>query len=233
MSQFMRVGARHVYAQVDAVLSVAQTVGDHTDVNFDLIKMEGKPGGRLEETELIKGIVIDKDMSHPQMPKEIRDVKMCILTCPFEPPKPKTKHKLDISSKEDYDKLFQREQAYFGDMVEQCKACGANLVICQWGFDDEANHLLMQNDLPAVRWVGGVEIELLAIACGARIVPRFSELSSDKLGSAGKVREVSFGTTKDRMLFIEDCHNSKAVTIFVRGANKMIIEGASSLLQQA
>merc|ERR1711968_335267 len=135
---------------VDAVLSVAQTVGDHTDVNFDLIKMEGKPGGRLEETELIKGIVIDKDMSHPQMPMEIRDVKMCILTCPFEPPKPKTKHKLDISSKEDYDKLFQREQAYFGDMVEQCKACGANLVICQWGFDDEANHLLLQAELPAV-----------------------------------------------------------------------------------
>ena len=68
--------------QVDAVLSVAQTVGDHTDVNFDLIKMEGKPGGRLEETELIKGIVIDKDMSHPQMPKEIRDVKMCVSRRP-------------------------------------------------------------------------------------------------------------------------------------------------------
>ena len=75
-----------------------------------------------------------------------------------------------------------------------------------------------------MRWVGGVEIELLAIASGARIVPRFSELSPDKLGSAGMVREVSFGTTKDRMLFIEDCHNSKAVTIFVRGANKMIID---------
>ena len=68
--------------QVDAVLSVAQSVGDHTDVNFDLIKMEGKPGGRLEETELIKGIVIDKDMSHPQMPKEIRDVKMCVSRRP-------------------------------------------------------------------------------------------------------------------------------------------------------
>merc|ERR1712196_215535 len=147
---------------VDAVLSVAQTVGDHTD------------------------------MSHPQMPKEIRDVKMCILTCPFEPPKPKTKHKLDISSKEDYDKLFQREQAYFGDMVEQCKACGANLVICQWGFDDEANHLLLQAELPAVRWVGGVELELIAIATGGRIVPRFSELDASKLGRAGVVREVSF-----------------------------------------
>ena len=167
------------------------------------------------------------------MPKEIRDVKMCILTCPFEPPKPKTKHKLDISSKEDYDKLFQREQAYFGDMVEQCKACGANLVICQWGFDDEANHLLMQNELPAVRWVGGVELELIAIATNARIVPRFSELSPEKLGTAGSVREEAFGTTKDRMIVIEDCPNSKAVTVFVRGGNKMILDEAKRSLHDA
>ena len=76
---------------VDAVLSVADI--ENKDVNFDMIKMEGKPGGRLEETELIHGIVIDKEFSHPQMPKEIKDAKICILTCAFEPPKPKTKHK--------------------------------------------------------------------------------------------------------------------------------------------
>lgn len=70
------------------------------------------------------------------------------------------------------------------------KAAGANLVICQWGFDDEANHLLLQKGLPAVRWVGGPEIELIAIATGGRIVPRFSELSAEKLGNAGLVREV-------------------------------------------
>lgn len=152
---------------VDAVLAVANL--DNNDVNFDMIKMEGKPGGRLEETELIHGIVIDKEFSHPQMPKEIKDAKMCkccsppmhlpfpknekkikgcqntcgcnfsnvnpallkihfvnfslyifcsfcvlcgpgILTCPFEPPKPKTKHKLDITSKEAYDRLYLREQ---------------------------------------------------------------------------------------------------------------------------
>lgn len=83
---------------VDAVLSVADF--ENHDVNFDMIKMEGKAGGRLEETELIRGIVIDKEFSHPQMPKVVEDAKMCILTCPFEPPKPKTKHKLDITSKE-------------------------------------------------------------------------------------------------------------------------------------
>merc|ERR1711988_557480 len=124
------------------------------------------------------------------MTKEITDVKCCLLTCPFEPPKPKTKHKLDITSKEDYEKLYKHEQEYFRKMIEQVKDSGANLVICQWGFDDEANHLLLQNNLPAVRWVGGVEMELIAIATGGRIVPRFQELSAEKLGKAGRVREI-------------------------------------------
>merc|ERR1711884_553827 len=123
-------------------------------------------------------------------------------TCPFEPPKPKTKHDVNVTSVEDYKKLREYEQEYFKEMVQLCKDSGANLVICQWGFDDEANHLLLQNELPAVRWVGGVEIEHIAIATGGRIVPRFSELSSEKLGRAGTVREVSFGTTKERMLVI-------------------------------
>merc|ERR1712054_173986 len=110
---------------------------------------------------------------------------------------------------------------------------GASLVICQWGFDDEANHLLMQNDLPAIRWVGGVELELIAIACNARIVPRFAELSPEKLGTAGRVYEESFGTTKDRMIVIEDRPNSSAVTVFVRGGNRMIIDEAKRSLHDA
>jgi len=216
---------------VEAVLAVADL--ERHDVNFDLIKVTGKPGGRLEETELIRGIVIDKEFSHAQMPKVLKDVKMCILTCPFEPPKPKTKHKLDITSKEAYERLYRQEQQYFTEMVKQCKECGSNLVICQWGFDDEANHLLLQNQLPAVRWVGGVELELIAIATGGRIVPRFSELTSEKLGTAGLVREVAFGTTKERMLVIEQCANSNAVTILVRGGNKMIVEEAKRSLHDA
>lgn len=216
---------------VNAVVGVADL--DRKDVNFDMIRMEGKPGGSLEDTELVNGIVIDKDISHPQMQKTIKDAKMCILTCPFEPPKPKTKHKLDITSKEAYEKLYQQEQDYFKEMVKQVKDCGANLVICQWGFDDEANHLLLQNNLPAVRWVGGVEIEHIAIATGGRIVPRFSELSEDKLGKAGIVREISFGNTKERMIVIEDCANSNAVTVLVRGGNKMIVDEAKRSLHDA
>jgi len=216
---------------VDAVLQVADL--ETHDVNFELIKMEGKVGGKLEDTVLIKGVLLDKDMSHPQMPKLIKDAKIAILTCPFEPPKPKTTHKLDITSGEDFERLRDYENKVFKEMVQQVKDAGATLAICQWGFDDEANHLLYQNDLPAVRWVGGPEIELIAMATGGRIVPRFSELTEAKLGHAGTVRELQFGTTKDRMLVIEDCVGSKAVTIFIRGGNKMIIDEAERSLHDA
>lgn len=216
---------------VEAVLSVADL--ERRDVDFELIKVESKEGGRLEDTTLVRGVIVDKDFSHPQMPKVLKEVKLAILTCPFEPPKPKTKHKLDITSVESYKALRKYEQEKFQEMVQQVKDTGANLVICQWGFDDEANHLLLQKELPAVRWVGGPEIELIAIATGGRIVPRFEELTSDKLGKAGCVRELTFGTTKDRMLVIEECDNSRAVTIFIRGGNKMILEEAKRSLHDA
>lgn len=165
---------------------------------------------------------MDKDFSHPQMPDEVRNAKLAILTCAFEPPKPKTKHKLDITTVEEFKKLQAYEKTKFTEMIDQIKATGANLVICQWGFDDEANHLLLQNKLPAVRWVGGPEIELIAIATNGRIVPRFEDLSAQKLGTAGIVREMSFGTTREKMLVIEECANTRAVTVFVRGSNKMV-----------
>lgn len=216
---------------VKAVLSVADL--DRKDVNLDLIKLDGKVGGKLEDTTFVDGIVIDKDFSHPQMPDRVDNAKLCVLTCPFEPPKPKTKHKLDINTVEQYRDMQEAEKKYFTDMVDAVKRSGANLVVCQWGFDDEANHLLYKHNLPAIRWVGGSEIELIALATGARIVPRFEELSAQKLGVASTVREMSFGTTRDRVTVLEGCASSKSVTIFVRGGNKMIIEEAKRSIHDA
>ncbi|CAM4749717.1 unnamed protein product [Rotaria magnacalcarata] len=216
---------------VNAIMNVADM--ERRDVNFELIKVQGKVGGRLEDTLLVKGVVVDKTFSHPQMPKEVRNAKIAILTCPFEPPKPKTKHKLDITNVEDYKKLREYEKEKFTEMIKSIKDAGANLVICQWGFDDEANHLLLSHDLPAVRWVGGPEIELIAIATGGRIVPRFQELTAEKLGHAGHIRELDFGTTSDHMLCIEECKKSNTCTIFVRGGNKMIVEEAKRALHDA
>jgi len=216
---------------VNAVLSVADL--ERKDVNFELIKVEGKTGGSLEDTSIVHGIVLDKEMSHPQMTKEILDAKICILTCPFEPPKPKTKYTVDIKDAESYKKLHDHEQEYFRDMVKRVKDSGANLVICQWGFDDEANHLLMQNGLPAVRWVGGTEIELIALATGARIIPRFSEIKEEKLGRARIVKEVSSGTINSKMVIIEDCQVNKAVTILVKGGSTMIVDESKRCIHDA
>ncbi|EFH64879.1 hypothetical protein ARALYDRAFT_475880 [Arabidopsis lyrata subsp. lyrata] len=104
---------------VKVVLAVADL--ERKDVNLDLIKVEGKVGGKLEGPELIYGILIDKDMSHPQMPKQIADAHIAILTCPFEPPKPKTKHKVDIDTVEKFETLRKQEQEYFDEMVQKCK----------------------------------------------------------------------------------------------------------------
>jgi T-complex protein 1 subunit epsilon len=113
---------------VKSVLHVADL--ERKDVNFDLIKICAKAGGAIEDSEFIEGIVLDKDFSHPQMAKEIKDAKVCILTCPFEPPKPKTKHGLEIKSAEDYEKMYNMEQKYFVDMVQKVKDSGASIVLC-------------------------------------------------------------------------------------------------------
>jgi len=140
---------------------------------------------------------------------------------------------LEITTAEAYAQLYQMEQQYFDDMITCIQKSGANVAFCQWGFDDEANHLLLQRKLPAVRWIGGVELELIAMATNGRIVPRFQELTSEKLGKCGVIRTLEFGTTKDHMLVIEECPNSKAVTIFIRGGNSMIVEEAKRSIHDA
>ena len=216
---------------VNAIIAVADQ--ERKDVNFDMIKVEGKVGGSLEDTQLIEGIVLDKEMSHPQMEKTIKDASICILNVPFEPPKPKSKYNIDIKSAEDYKKLYEKEQNYFKDMVKNVKESGANFVICQWGFDDEANHLLMHNKLPAVRWVGGNEIEQIALATGGRIITNFNDIKKEKLGRAREVKEINVGTKNSKMIVIEDCPLKKAVTILVHGGSKMIVDEAKRCIHDA
>ena len=230
-----KVVSKHQKKFAEIAVEAIQDVIDQErkDINFDMIKVVGKVGGSLEETQLIQGIVLDKEMSHPQMRKTISDANIAILSVPFEPPKPKSKYNLDIKSAEDYKKLYEKEQNYFKDMVAKVKESGANFVICQWGFDDEANHLLMHNDLPAVRWVGGADIEQIALATGGRIVANFNDINSGKLGKAREVKEKSIGTTGDKMIVLEDCLSSKAVTILVRGGSDMIVEEAKRCIHDA
>lgn len=230
-----------LFAQI--AVDAITTVADHKrkDVDFDMIQVIGKTGSSLGHSKLVNGVLVDKEMSHPQMPREITDAKIAILTCPLEPPKPKTKHKLDISTVEEFRALQKYEKDTFEQMISKIKASGANFVVCQWGFDDEANHLLLQHNLPALRWVGGPEIELLAVATGARIVARIEDLREDKLGVAD-ISEVEFG--QDRMTVFNSPRSAKAdseakpvgnetVSVLVRGSNQMIVDEARRALHDA
>lgn len=118
-------------------------------------------------------------------------------------------------------------------MIKKVKDSGANVAMCQWGFDDEANHLLLQNKLQAVRWVSGTDIELLAIATNARIVPRFEEITPEKLGKAGCIKEVAFGTSNQKMLLIDGLQGSKAVSILIRGSSKMVVDETNRSIHDA
>jgi len=216
---------------VDAVLSVADR--DRCDVNFELIRVHGKSGGRVEDSRLIRGVVVDKELSHCQMDKVWHNAKIAVLTCPFEPPKPKTKHKLMINDVESYNNLLAVEKQFFKEQVDKLKEVGATFVLCQWGFDYEANHLLYLNNIPSIRWVGAQAIEGVAVATGARIVPRFEDLTGDKLGFANKIEEVVVGTEGERMTIISCEKDIGTSTILVRGGNSVAIAEAERAIHDA
>lgn len=215
----------------DALLAIFDH--ERKDANFDLIKIIPKLGGAIEDTQFIPGLLIDKDFSHPQMAKEIKDAKIAILTCPFEPPKLKNKNSINITSGADYKALAKQEQGYFLDQINRVKASGANVAMCQWGFDDEANHLLLQNDLLAVRWLSGTDVELMALATGARIIPRFEEITPEKLGKASSIKEVSFGTSNSKLMLVEGLQGTKAVSILIRGSSRMVCDEVQRSIHDA
>ncbi|EPR79813.1 T-complex protein 1 epsilon subunit [Spraguea lophii 42_110] len=208
----------------DAILEVCDL--ERRDVDFEMIKIETKIGKDISESKLIKGVVVDKEFSHPQMNKKIEDGRIALLTCPFEPPKMKTNHSVNITNVEEYTKLAEYEKEKFQEMIESIKQSGANVVVCQWGFDDEANHLLLKNDLPAIRWVGGQEMELIAVHTNAQIISRFEDLREEDLGHCS-LEEVSEGTDDKKHIILKSkSDKSKAVTLILRGATDIVVEEA-------
>ncbi|KAG4434272.1 hypothetical protein IFR05_010237 [Cadophora sp. M221] len=137
----------HTSADYPGANNILDEIPVDLDVDFDLIKVDREIGGSLGDSLLVQGVIVDKDFSYPQTPSEVRDATLAILTCAFESPKPKPKYHLDIFGIEE----FKKDK--FAEMIKQFKGMRANLVICQWGFDNEANHLLLQNHLSSVRWV--------------------------------------------------------------------------------
>jgi T-complex protein 1 subunit epsilon len=198
-----------------------ESVIERNDVDFEKIYIESKIGKDLNETKFVQGILIDKEMSHPQMKKEFKDAKVALLSCPFEPPKLKTKSDLLIQNVEDFKKLEMYEKKVFRKMIEDLKRVGAEIVLCQWGFDHEANSLLLKSGIGAVRWVGGNDMEKIAVYLDAKIVARFEDLRADDLGRCS-LKEVSLGGS-EKMIVIEG--KRKAGMRFVRFVTFALIHG--------
>jgi len=217
---------------IEAALKVAEKKPDGTyDVKLDNVKIEKKKGASLAETKLVSGIVLDKEVVHPGMPKRVEKAKIALIDAPLEIEKPDITAKINITSPEQIKSFLDEETKVLKDMVEKIAAAGANVVICQKGIDDVAQHFLAKKGILAVRRVKRSDMEKLERATGGRIVTSIRDLTPNDLGYAELVEERRVGNEK--MVFVEGCKNPKAVTILIRGSSDMILDDAERSFNDA
>ncbi|MGC9209762.1 MAG: thermosome subunit beta [Acidilobus sp.] len=213
---------------VDAVRAVAEKRGDSWYVDINNVQIVKKHGGSLLDTQLINGIVIDKEVVHPDMPKRVTNAKIAVLDAPLEIQKPEIDMEISISSPDAIKRLLDKQEKILQEKVEKIAATGANVVITQKGIDDVAQHFLAKKGILAVRRVKRSDIEKLARATGAKIVTNIDDLKPDDLGYAELVEERKVG--EDKMVFIEGAKNPRSVTILIRaGFERMVDEAERSI----
>ncbi|MEM2187870.1 MAG: thermosome subunit beta [Nitrososphaerota archaeon] len=216
---------------VDAILRVAEQVNGRWTVDLDNIKLEKKEGQSIRDTSIIDGVVLDKEVVHPGMPKIVHDARIALLDAPLEIEKTEFDAKLHIETPEQMKAFMEQEEQMLKEMVDKIAAAGANVVICQKGIDDVAQHFLARRGILAVRRVKRSDIEKVARATGARIITRIEEISEKDLGRAKLVEERRVG--EDKMVFIEGCENPKAITILIRGGTKRLVDEAERSIKDA
>ncbi len=208
---------------VDAIKIIAEKRPDGGyNVDLDLVKVEKKKGGGLLDSMLIRGIVLDKEVVHPGMPKRVENAKILVLDAPLEIQKPDITTKIRVTDVEQLDKFLEEETRLLKEMVDKIAATGASVVITQKGIDDVAQHFLAKRGIMAVRRVKRSDIEKLARATGAKIVTSLRDVKPEDLGYAKLVEERKVG--EDKMIFIEEAQNPRSVTILLRGANDMLLD---------
>jgi len=207
---------------IQAIEQVAEKKGDGMVVDKDFIKLEKKEGGSIDETEFINGVLIDKEMAHPGMPKSIKNASIALLDVALEIEKTETDAKIEITSPEQMQAFLNQEEKMLKDMVEKIIKSKANVVFVQKGIDDVAQHYLAKAGVAAIRRVKKSDMEKLAKATGARMVTSLDDLASADLGFAGMVEERKI--SGEQMVFVEKCKDPKSVTIFIRGGTKQSID---------
>jgi len=207
---------------VDAVTRVAETSGKKTTVDLDNIQIQKKQGGGIANTEIITGISLDKERVHEGMPKNIKNAKIALVNAALEVKKTEVDARIQINDPTQLQAFLDEEEGMLKKMVQRIKKSGANVVICQKGVDDIAQHFLSKEGIYTVRRAKKSDMEKLAKATGAKVVANLEGLTKSDLGYAGNVEERKIG--EDKMTFVTDCKNPKAVSILIRGTTDHVID---------
>ena len=216
---------------VKAVRMVAEEIDGRTVVDLDNIQITKKQGGSINDTQVIEGIILDKERVHEGMPKIVKNAKIALVNAPFEVKKTEVDARIQITDPSQLQRFLDEEEAMLKKMVEKVKKAGANVLICQKGIDDIAQHFLAKEGIYAVRRAKKSDMEKLAKATGAKIVSNLDDLTPKDLGKAGLVEERKIGD--DRMTFVMNCKNPKAVSILIRGGTEHIVDELERALHDA
>ncbi|MEM3698389.1 MAG: thermosome subunit beta [Archaeoglobaceae archaeon] len=207
---------------VKAVRTIVEEVNGKFKADTENIKIEKRQGGSVEDTQLVEGIVLDKEVVHPGMPKSVKNAKILLLDSALEVKETETDAEIRITDPEQLQKFIEQEERMLKEMVDKIASAGANVVFCQKGIDDLAQYYLAKAGILAVRRVKQSDIEKLAKATGAKILTDLREISPSDLGEAELVEERKVGDEK--MVFVQGCKNPKAVTILVRGGSEHVVD---------
>ena len=216
---------------VDAVLLISEKAERGYKADIENVKVEKKPGGSLTDTELIRGIVLDKEVVHSGMPKRVDEAKIALVNSPLEIEKTEFSAEIRIEDPTQMQKFLDEENNILKSMADKLSESGANVVVCQKGIDDVAQHFLAKAGILAIRRAKESDMTKMAKATGARIVTNLDDLTESDLGYAKLVEERKIES--DRWTFVEGCKNPKAVTVLVRGGTQRIVDEAERALHDA
>ncbi|MFH0714985.1 MAG: thermosome subunit beta [Candidatus Diapherotrites archaeon] len=214
-----------------AVSQVVEVEDGKTVLDVDNIKVEKKVGGSLASSEMVSGIVLDKEIVHAGMPKKVKGAKIALVDVALEIKETETDAKIEITSPDQLQAFLDQEENMLKKMVSKIKEAGANVIVCQKGIDDMAQHFLAKEKILAVRRVKKSDMDALARATGGRVVSRLDDLSKEDLGSADSVEEKKI--SGDQMTFVQGCKNPKSVSILLRGGSEHVVDEAERAIHDA
>jgi thermosome len=225
--------AREHFAEIaiDAVKQIAEKRGDKMIADIDNIQITKKTGKSLLESQLIKGLIIDKEVVHTAMPKKIENAKIALLDCPLEIEKTEFSAEIRIRDPNQMQAFLDQENKMLKEMVDKIKASGANVVFCQKGIDDMTQHFLAKEGILAARRVKQSDMEKLVRATGGRLITNLDDLMSQDLGEAGIVEERKIG--EDKMIFVEKCKDPHSVAVLIRAGLERMVDEAERAMTDA